>query len=452
MSENGLRQAFEEITAGIRPAPGAYPRLMRRHHVLRRRRAVGWTGAVTVLVVAAMLGPVGLQHLSRQLPSDTASSSGLGEFSGPITPWILRLIDSPTRGSLANDSRFIAGLTDVVAARQRTAEHGARVKVLFAGDVGPARLAIAAVYTSSEQFGVFMTGSSGVSADDLYPPRVDSDDDPRIPAAIAALKPFAGVSLSRVDQAPSSVWLAPQRCLVSMADRGAHPQWVVPQQGYLAYSGSTSSKVAQVVCDGVVRYQGFPPGGAGIVMARHVTDEQVGAASAARARGSFPVAVAKNLLASVNCDRPVGESMLLFGGAVPGLDNSPEYYVAICPTKAGPWYVQINAESGEGMGFPADVDLSADSSIVTIAPQLWPGDLHLVLAPRNATRLEVRDLQGNVLSTTPMGAGVASIELAPGQKVNLRAFDEAGNVVGTGAAPLPAPTPPDDPERIENWN
>jgi hypothetical protein len=78
----------------------------------------------------------------------------------------------------------------------------------------------------------------------------------------------------------------------------------------------------------------------------------------------------------------------------------------------------------------------------------------MVLAPRNATRLEVSDLDGHVLDNVSMGAGVASIHLADGKTVKLRALDAGGNEVGMGVAPMPthAPSGAAGPEEIDNWS
>jgi hypothetical protein len=106
-----------------------------------------------------------------------------------------------------------------------------------------------------------------------------------------------------------------------------------------------------------------------------------------------------------------------------------------------------------GFGFWTNADLSLETSIVEIPPSIWPGDVHLVLAPRNAVRLEVSDLDGHVLETPSMGSGVAAIHLAFGQKVKLRAFDAGGNEVGAGVVPMPVRPPViTEIEQIENWS
>lgn len=159
MSEDELRRAFGQITAEIRPVPDPYPRLMKRNDRQRRGRVAGWTAAA---VAALIMGPVGLQQLAVHGPSGRPTSpADWRHWSRPITEWVQRLIDSPTRGALAVDQRFLDSLVAQVDTDQHAREHGARVKVLFAEDVGDTRLAIAALYTDAEQVGIFMSGPKG---------------------------------------------------------------------------------------------------------------------------------------------------------------------------------------------------------------------------------------------------------------------------------------------------
>lgn len=161
--------------------------------------------------------------------------------------------------------------------------------------------------------------------------RIESPEDPRTQAMVGALTPFVGYGRFRTGEAAVQVLLAPQECGIAFAARRENPSWSAPVVGYVTLRDPSQDKVVRVVCAGIVRYQGEVPT-TGVYFPQPVSEEQVVAAGAARAQGATPNVDAKNMLQDHACDRPVAQSMLLFGGPVPGLESEGEFYVAICPT------------------------------------------------------------------------------------------------------------------------
>ena len=77
-------------------------------------------------------------------------------------------------------------------------------------------------------------------------------------------------------------------------------------------------------------------------------------------------------------------------------------------------------------------------------------------ARRSAVKVEIRDTSsGALIKSVPLGNGAASVQLRAAEDMQLKAFDAAGAVVGTGVTPLPKPVVPSElfmPETSENWN
>jgi hypothetical protein len=81
----------------------------------------------------------------------------------------------------------------------------------------------------------------------------------------------------------------------------------------------------------------------------------------------------------------------------------------------------------------------------------------LVLAPTQATVLQIL-VGGQVVGLpTTLTNGIGSIVVAHGQVVQVRALDAAGAVVGTGTGPIgnediPEERPPDFGAPVHNWS
>lgn len=450
MTEREMREAFGELASGVRAAPDPYTRLMARSRRTTRMRAAGLTTGFAAAVAAAIFGTVGLQGMAGPNPTDGSSSMYM-DNSEPINQWTRGLIDAPTRGELAADQAFINDLTNRL--RTRFAPSG-QLKVLFAEDVGESRIIVAARFTATHQIGISIAGHRGAGAEDLS--RAATEHFQVGDVMIGALRPFSLFSGGRLSADGSriistSVGLAVPGCAVETAAWSEKPPvWTpAPKGDHVTSADAPGERAARVTCDGVLRYQGYL-GESGSRLVRNVTDAQQKAAGGRRGRGSFPDMISRHILGSDHCDGPIEQAELIFGGTVPGVDGPP-VHVGVCPGVKGGWVVAGLYEDGHGGEFVTDADMGQLSSIIVmLPPDLHGSEVYLVLAAREAVRLEVRDANGVLLETPTLGAGVGSITIPKGQTRSLKAFDAAGNEVGAGTGPTPQRAD-NGIEPIDNW-
>jgi hypothetical protein len=498
-----LKAGFARLADPVVPAEDPYQRLLRRARRSRRGRIAAWTSVIAAGVVAALLTPLLVQASGS--PEPTPSVDVQDGFA--LTPWVQRLLNSPTRGSLAADRGLISTLTDRLPPQvfAFSPELGRR-KVLFAGDVGTYRVVLLAYSSDTRQMGMWLIGDARASAAQLVAaaaaidytkPRPTPFSGPagsRVLTLATELKPFSDISVNDPENNRYlAIGVAPAGCQVATKDP-THPQTWRDEAtaGYVERAdklGTTHSAFARATCDGVVRYQG-PISNLGFdLSAIGLTDRQLDAMSAG-ARGTPPSpTVLRTLLrgALASMARTMTQSLdsctVPFAGPVPVSADTPPLpggappraplVLITCPIPGGTLFQVLAEPLGGGMQASTGVRLSDPHAVLTVpdagpqdqetAPptgaiasgQPSPDDYLLVLAPSSATTLQVVQ-GGRVVRSIALTDGVGSITVPAGEKLQLRALDPAGTVVGSGTSwtdqGMPGSPMNDADATIDNWS
>jgi hypothetical protein len=410
----------------------------------RRRRLSRWVTGFTAAVAAAMLAPVALNAANDLSPD-------LGPIDNSvllITPWTRQLIDAPARGALAKDAGLLGKVENVLRATKTGPMHGYPTKVLFAEDVGDRRIVVAVRHSKTHQVGVVVAARGGARAEDFAGQEM----------RVKSLTPFTAVEFGfGVAQylRHVGVGLAPPGCTVAVATQdSAAPQWRVSGGGdYLVWSDSVADRLVRVTCAGTTRFQG----------ALLDLNDMVGSSGdlsrfqvAASATSGFdvPADVLDQMVEATYPPQSVGQLQVLFAGTPPGIANP--VYVAADPVDKGRWRLQIRAGGATALILTTADVLAADAVVAVDIPNDDSRRGLLVVAPRSAVRVEIRDPSSNaLLESAALVAGAGTVSLRAAEDMVLRAFDADGKLVGTGVTPLPKPAVPSElsmPETTQNWN
>lgn len=442
MSENELRNAFAQLTAGVKPAASAYQRLMRRKEREHRIRTTSWaTAAIGAGLSLVMLpltlagGLAGPSPSPSQLtfPSPSASNANVGE----LTPWVSRLIDSPVRGNLADNSSFLTELQQRVAAQDWYPLRSGNLKPLFAGDIGDFRIAIFARYTGQSQIGIFVAGSRGASAEALM--NINPDRPDRGLVGYEPLKPYYGQGFRKLAKGSlvfASVGLAPSGCGISTtgSDFG----------DFVVMTDSPVNREARVSCDGVVRYDGAFSDSVIPVGWGPPLEAEIDAAYAGLV-GEIPRDSARQLLST--CD-PGGDVRLRYGGPVP--QGSGTIYIGTCRDLDGLLMIRTRYPVG-GSNWseePHYVEGPAEILAIRIDGRI------VIVAPASAAKAEFVDSAGATLAQTTLENGIGSIPDQPQGTVRVTDADgkEMGRAQIASTRPLPQfPYPSTVKPRVESW-
>lgn len=150
MSVDELRVRLAAIAETVVPDADPYTRLVRQARRRRWHRVVGRGGAVAALLATALVGPTVLGVGGH---SDGPHDPSLVLHGSPVdSPWTWRLINSPTRGSLADDRDFAAQVTRLFD-RERDSLHVSAdlpdVKLLYADDSAGYRRVVLAFHSDT---------------------------------------------------------------------------------------------------------------------------------------------------------------------------------------------------------------------------------------------------------------------------------------------------------------
>ncbi|MEU7999675.1 hypothetical protein AB0B66_00670 [Catellatospora sp. NPDC049111] len=448
MSERDLIEALARLAEPVVPAEDPYGRLMRRRRSGRRRKAVGGLGAVvTALLAGIVLGPLGPAMTADPPPGFVdPSASPIGEHyrSEPITPWIRKLIESPTRGSLAADLAFIGDLAARLRQRDVTVVPDGTVKILFAGDLGTARLVVAARYDTGQQVGIALFDERGASPEQLANAGTGQRDNGSM-MSVYPLSPYVGVSFANTAVAWGAevdLALVPAGCRIAVAPITGPRTWRDEPGGDVAIDFAPT-RLHRVTCDGKVRHLGLAgSGGLGRYNVRTLSEEEVTAAVSA-ARGDVdPDKAARQLRVEGSGSGLIGPPRLLYMGRLPGASaDEPGFSLFVAPQVGGIWRVEQVTEEA-GFGFRTDADLGRADAVIVADPQRFQptaGERRvLVIAPREAAEVQVLAAGGRVTSAFALVDGIGTVPYSGKGEVRLRAVDAAGAVVGTGTGPLRA--------------
>lgn len=471
MSERDLIDGLARLAGPVVPAGDAYGRLMRRHRRSRRTRAAGWTTGVVAVVVAALFGPIGIQGAATPAPGGPSGSAPASPFpiasGAPITPWVQRLLDSPVRGNLSGDQAFLAELGARLQERDIHAVRDGSIRLLFAGDVDDSRVVLAARHDTSHFVGIAVFDKVGASAAELAAAATEQRQDGSMVVVLEnGFDPFAVATVSapgRLRGTWAAVGVAPEGCQVEVADQLAEPvTW--RDSGTPGYVLSRSpTEWFRVTCDGVVRYQG-PGRGTGAYRSLPAPTEAELDGMLHGARGEVNGTAAAAALRMLYNEHLAEPPILLWMGRLPGAPaDAPAQGVAVAPMIGGGWTVFRFRAGLEGSGMTTRDDVLASETVLAVemtepTETVRPGGPaaarpapFLVIAPRSAATVQVLGAQGQVLSSAALtdGIGILHSKVA----MRLRALDAAGQVVGTGNAPVTPLIEGDGPiPSLTNWS
>jgi hypothetical protein len=427
----------------VTPAPDPYGRLLYLRARRRRRR----TGVVAGLLALALV--VSGWWVTRDVspPPDLARPV----LDGDPPALVAALLDSPTRGSLANDTGFVDAI------RQRAAQEGghatgvggprllpadpARVRVLFAGDVpGAKRIAIVAGVTASSALteyvspeGMPVSALTALTSDTVHP--VVTMDWGSAPDSEYTLV-----------LAPAGTRLAFSADPHYLADGTIRRTWTDLAGDYLIRANNDQPPGARVRCtlNGTVLYESMlpsikPPGGPATVDPAPLYGRGKPEPLAARA--------AATLLAQATGLRPPQATFeVLWSDDVPmpGLQGSKPAMVAtvmaVTADGGGP-YVTLAldpaAPDASMRSHPTGNGVLGDHAHGLIAMRLpfysgtAPSEALEIIGPQAAVRAEV--VRGTaVVASTALQSGVGQLtlfKLETGTEVTVRVFDGAGRVL-----------------------
>ncbi|WP_155372016.1 hypothetical protein [Catellatospora vulcania] len=459
MSERELIEGLARLAGPVVPGEDPYGRLMRRHRRGRRRMLAGGISAVLAAALAGiMLGPLGPATTAQpEVVDPSASPVGVMHRSEPITPWIRRLIESPTRGSLAADRGFVDELAARLRQRDVDVVPDGAVKILFVGDVGTARLVVAARYDAGQQVGIAVFDERGASPEQLANAGTEQRANGSM-VSVYPLNPYVGVSFANTAVAWGAgvdLALVPAGCRIAVATISTPRTWRDEPTGDLVLDVQPT-QVHRVTCDGKVRYLGRAgAGGLSEHNVRPLTEEEVTAAVAA-ARGEVdPVKAAALLRRQGSTSGLIGPPRLLYMGRLPDAPaDEPAISLIVAPEADGIWRVEVETQQA-AFGFHTDVDLGRAGAMIAMEswwltpPSSTPNPTPnptlsqtpnptrvLVLAPPEAVEVRLLAADDRVTGTFELVDGVGAFPYDGKSRLRLQAVDAAGAVVGTGNAPF----------------
>jgi hypothetical protein len=455
MNVEQLRHDFDRLADGVVPVPDPYGRLLRRS----RRRRLAQAGTVVGTAVAAILA----------LATGGVAVQGTGDRTGdtfagwPITSdWTRRLIDSPTRGSLAGNSALLG---DLVAAIHPLAPQSlARTKVLFAGDVGQNRLAVIANYSDTDATIGEFSGPRNASVEELvrnFRANFAPSETPLMRGMLAPVLTIAGPPGNADAARGWTVVLAPAGCQV--ATSAAAGSWQPAPTGDWLLAATSGLFYTRVSCAGAVRQQG-PTG---------TVDEVSGIASGnlpVPARGNAdPTAVAAAVAAFDRLTQAVGrgdQPHVIWAGQLPDpktpgqavlvagdgasrpvmlqIGSPGKSMVAMAPAgQATPDGEPTMAQSRKEWGL-ISTGQSDDHGLVAVRlPQRVGAHAELtdrlfVVAPPTAVRVEAIGPNGQVIAQAITSEGLSTLDIGIGRAGSVRALDVGGQPVATSTLAEPA--------------
>ncbi|NUR71021.1 MAG: hypothetical protein HOU81_09380 [Hamadaea sp.] len=420
-----LRERAEVVVA--RPQP--YERLLRRRRV--RRRTTAMTAAAVAILIAVPLG-----FKAIVLPTYDPEP-------GPPPAAVAPLLNSPTRGSLAGDEKFLAGLRERAAAvanvgRGPNGPHMPSdpdlIKVLFAGDVGTRRIAIVAGLDGWPLEALFQ-GSVGDDPGDLYN------------SGSGELEPVVHTDTAKMgsDRSETYLLLGPAGASIDKAtsvysSTGVRRTWtpVAADQGYVAYPDLTWRERLRVRMGDMVIWEGV--GGRAPDAAVEVDPQPVlGHGTAIPA--SYAQMAANYLAYSTGLSGPGAKYRVLWSDrlTMPGTKQGEAYAVvvqAITADGGGPYSLYVfeagtedtrNLPIGNGTAGPPD-----QAFLLLRLPSFaaMTDDRVYAVAPPAAARAEFTDASGHTVGIG-LSNGVGWLNTPAGIDSEVRFYDGGGALLAT---------------------
>ncbi|MEV4483486.1 hypothetical protein [Micromonospora coxensis] len=455
MSVDELRAGLARIAATVVPDEDPYGRVLRHARRRRRRRLASIGGALVAVLAATLTGP-GL--LGTAGPGPTPDDI----HGHPVdSAWTWRLVNSPARGNLAGDTRFVAELTRLLRSTDRVSvgPELSTVKVLWADDSTGLRSVVLAYHSDTAAALVSLRAAAGTPPRELVR---GGTMEANLPA-----EPFVALDVSH-DAHRRLLGLAPAGCTLSYDRSGSlsgavHRRWQpAPGGDHLTVEHTLARGWWRVECDGRLRQAGpLQPHGWRVDTAWR------------RPPGVRPDPTRTDWPTARGADatyRELVDLSALVGASPPqvrwsGRLNGDEAVLVGTPGRDSPLVLQVGAGGGALVALapagqagpdtprahqPGPGRLPVVATGATVAydvaavrvPAVVGGypaltDRLLVVPRPTAVRVEAV-VDGRVVATGPVRDGAAVFSLPLGARVTLRAVDATGAVVGSGVLREPA--------------
>ncbi|MGC5289036.1 hypothetical protein [Micromonospora sp. DT231] len=459
-------QALAELSRNLTPQPDPYGRARARYRRSRQRRMGGLALALVVSVGGAAFA---IADPGRTTPPPPVDST---ESIAPVLAWSDRLLQSPPRGVIGQDSGYVRQLSELLLAAQRRGDIPrlavpvTAVKVLFVDDVGGQRIALAAFVrdqpdpaTGWPSAAMWLSADEGASAEKLASTNAGR-------GVGDGLEPYESLALGDPSGPGKTIHVAvaPAGCvfLTSPLPTGTAFQWTPePTGSYLIRTPETQRPEWWRVDCGTVTRKMTP--GPGSLLPGPLTDAQL-ATAMSRVRGSVPEQRARLLVSGYA--KSAGYQLtalpsVVWGGHVTGLparsaDGSPaaggstesgRTTILAAPAAGGGGWVgevtidldqpRANGVIGTGASFTVATDptdpagvlaVSIDSDIIgDEAPRAL-----LVVTPAAATRVRVAQDGREVATAAVSGSG--AVVPVPDSMTGLvvEALDASGRTLASG--------------------
>ncbi|MEU4470707.1 hypothetical protein [Micromonospora sp. NPDC023888] len=464
-------QALAELTRTLTPQPDPYGRARARYRRDRQRRLGGLTLALVVSLGGAAFAITDPGRTTRP-PADATESTP------PVLAWSDKLLQSPPRGVVGQDSGYVRQLSELLsAARGRgdlprvtvplnMLDKPTTVKVLFVDDVGGRRIALAALVreqpdptTDWPGAAMWLVANEGASAEQLTSPAA-------VHGVSDALEPYESLALDEQSGPGKAIHvaIAPAGCvfLTSPLPNGGAFQWTPePTGSYLTRTPQTQRPEWWRVDCGTVTRKTIP--GPGSLAPKPITDAQL-ATAMSRVRGSVPEQRARLLVsqyAQSEGYRLTALPSVVWGGYVAGLparsiDGSPpgggpsvesgKVMIVAAPAAGGGWVGEVtidldqprpNGVVGTGASFAVAADPTDPQGVLAVSIDndlVGEGALRslLVVTPAAATQVRVAQ-DGHEVATAAVSGSGAVVRVPPAVTgLVVEALDASGRTLATG--------------------
>ncbi|MET8042140.1 hypothetical protein ABZU25_14930 [Micromonospora sp. NPDC005215] len=470
-------QTLAELSRTLTPQPDPYGRARARYRRERQRRLGG-------LALALVVSLGGAAFAIADPGRTTQPPAGSTESIAPVLAWSNKLLQSPPRGVVGQDSDYVRQLSELLLAAQRRGgfprltvplnmldkpsalKAMTTVKVLFVDDVGGRRIALAAFVrdqpdpaTNWPSAAMWLVADEGASAEKLATPAaVHSVGD--------GLEPYESLALDD----PSNpgkvihVAIAPTGCVFLSAPlpNGGAFQWTPePTASYLIRTPQTQRPEWWRVDCGTVTRKVVP--GPGSLASKPVTDAQL-ATAMSRVRGSVPEQRARLLVSQYAQSagyRLTTLPSVVWGGQVAGLPvrsnggspaagepsvESGTAMILAAPAAGGGWVGEVTIDLdrprpdgvvGTGASFTVAADPTDPASVLAVSID---NDIIgvegrrslLVVTPAAATQVRVTH-DGRYVATAAVSDSGAVLPV-PHSMTDLvvEALDASGRTLATG--------------------
>ncbi|GAB3845119.1 hypothetical protein GCM10029963_22990 [Micromonospora andamanensis] len=432
-----IRQALARLAEPVVPQPDPYQRLLRRVR-RRRRRQTAVTGVAALVLAAVTLPPVGLVGLLRS--DEPTLATAAYQPASPINdPMVRRLLDSPTRGSLAGDTALIATIErEYRAARAELLVDPSldEVRVLFAHDAPGARVVVVAYLDDSHALIREATGPEGASVPEL----LDKTGTPDEPLELTPYLFFGRYSpIDGEHVADLTVGLVPTGCRAEVSNSGQlQPDGSVVRSwqrvntdGFVVQAGEPAGRW-RFTCDGAVRYAG--PAVQGVVRRTNLPISSA-------LRPDLSASAVRDLRDMLDGEGLAGSApQVLWTGRLPAwVPDAPEaVLVRACSADGGcAALLKADARALARTDSAAPPNQRTGLGSVDLVAVPLPGETTgvLVAGPKSAARAELVDARGSTLTDGALTDGIGIFKIDHRKVAEVKVLDSAGQPLLTAATP-----------------